>query len=476
MELSILSNLQMASMILTLIISLISSAVIGFHVTYYWIGKIKSREAEQLKKLETAPPITIIVPVRNEPIGIITRLLEALAQQQYPKDKMEIIVVSDDEEAYFKEIKQKLEEISSEKSLSVRIFRRENPKGFKAGALNYALQRSNGKYVVIFDADAVPEPNYLKKAIQFLEANSEIDGLAARWIPLNMSSTPISEAQAVSLDFLTSIFYEGRSRIEGPIIAPGCGCIFRKKAVLKVGGWNEDCLAEDVELSVKLLLSGGKIAYLSSANVKVENPETYGAFKKQQARWIYGSTQVLVKYFTKIIKSNIPLLWKLDLILYLLQYHVLLANFAFASLALASILAQTDLLLPSIYFSPILMALLAIQAYAYYDTARKLGFNTIKSITVMGRCTAIAAALAPLVLLQNAKILTGFRERWYTTPKGPLAKAVKGLNLAEPLLGIAGTLAGLLLLKMGFTASAMCLFTLSLPFIYVSWKAGRGVW
>ena len=171
-----------------------------------------------------------------------------------------------------------------------------------------------------------------------------------------------------------------------------------------------------------------------------------------------------------------PLLWKLELILYLLQYHVLLANFAFAALALTSILAKTDLLLPSIYFSPILMVLLILQAHAYYDAARKLGLNPIKSIVVMGRCTAIAATLAPIVALQSAKALLNLREKWYITPKGPLAKAVRELNITEPLLGISGTLAGFVLLHSGFTASAMCIFTLSLPFIYVSWKSVKKAW
>lgn len=164
------------------------------------------------------------------------------------------------------------------------------------------------------------------------------------------------------------------------------------------------------------------------------------------------------------------MVWKLDLILYLLQYHVLLANFVFITLALTSIFARVDLLLPSIYFSPFLVALSTIKGFLYYNTARHLGFSPIKSIIVMGRCTAMATALAPIVLSQSFKLLLGLREGWYILPKGSLARRVrsKSPSLLEALLATSSILIGLILLILGFTISALCIFTFSIPYLYVS--------
>ncbi len=479
MILETITFLQSISIIITFLISLILSSIMFFHITYYWLGKLKfKRSNTPPKSIESFPLVTIIVPVKNEPLDVITRHLKSIVEQSYPKDKIEVIIVSDDEEEYFRRIMCYVRSFSRESGLMVRVFRRERAVGFKAGALNYALQRSRGKYVVVFDVDAVPEPDYLEKVVSFMETNNDVAGLAVRWIPLNTNSSPVSEVQAVSLSFLTSIFFDGRSRTNGPMIIPGCGCVFPRRVLLEMSGWNEKCLAEDVELSIRLLLNGRRIAYLSDARVWIENPETYEVFKKQQARWIYGTTQVLLKYFPKIIGSKMPLTWKLYLILYLLQYHVLLANFALAVLALMSILVRMDLLLSSIYFSPILLTLSMLQAFSYYNTARNLGFNPFKSIIIIGRCTAMAAVLAPIVLLQNIKILVKWREEWYITPKGSLARKIRGrsLNIMELLLAMTGILIGTILLKLGFPASASCLFTMSLPYLYVSWKTSKGAW
>ena len=470
-----IDSIQLISIIITLLVSIASSLVIFMHVSYYWINKLKSRRKIKYGKLTSFPLVSIFIPIKNEPLDLVLRILNSISNQNYPKDKIEVIIVSDDEESYFKKIKEYVNLKYGDK-LDVKIYHRSNPTGFKAGALNYALRKSNGKYVFIFDVDAIFKSDFLEKIVSFLEYNDDVDGVAVKWIPYNANSTPIAEAQAISLEYLTSIFFDGKSKINFPIIIPGCGCAFRRNALIEVNGWNENCLAEDIDLSVRLILKGKKLAYLDDVNVKIENPESYEAFKKQQARWIYGSTKVLLKYFPKLIRAKIPFLWKIDITLYLLQYHILLANFIFISLALSSIIIGADLLIPSIYFSPFLMALLALQAYSYYDAARKLGLNNIRSIIIMGRCTAMAAVLAPIVLIQNLKLIFNLREKWHITPKGPLARSIRSSNIIESLCGFTSSLLALILFNFGFKVSALCLLTFSLPYLYVSWKISKGSW
>jgi len=462
------------------IIYALTWAVMIIHVIYYWTGiRGRHEKTKTVKaKLKEYPKTTIIIPIRNEETETIIELLEAISRQTYPKDKMEIIIVSDDTEQKFREIRNKIMETEYVKNMEVKIYRREKPKGFKAGALNHALQRSSGKYIVIFDADTIPKETFLEETITHME-NEGLDALATRWLTKNINASPIAEAQAVSMEFLTSIILRGKKLLGKPIIIPGSGCIFKRETLIEIGGWDEeDGLGEDLEISIKLILNGKRIDYMDETYVKVEVPLNYEDFKKQQSRWAYGTTRILLKNIPKIVKANIPLTWKIDLILHLLQYHAILANFAIAILALLSIIIKTDLMAQATLLIPVTMALSALEATAYIHTAKKLGLKTWRSIVMMGRCTALAAVLAPQVLIQNIKAIIGRREMWEVTPKGAAAKKTSNRRAAiiENMTTIMGVTAILTLIILGYKMSALCILTLTLPYAYVAWKINNHKW
>jgi cellulose synthase/poly-beta-1,6-N-acetylglucosamine synthase-like glycosyltransferase len=462
------------------IIYALTWAIMIVHAIYYWTGiKGKYKEGKKAKaKLKEHPKTTIIIPVRNEEAETIIELLEALSKQTYPKDKMEIIIVNDDIEQKFKEIRDKIMETEYVKGMEVKIYRREKPKGFKAGALNYALKKSSGKYIVVFDADTIPKETFLEETITHMEIEG-LDALATRWSTKNIGASPIAEAQAVSMEFLTSIIMRGKKILGKPIIIPGSGCIFKKETLIEIEGWDEeDGLGEDLEISMKLILNGKKIDYMDEVDVKVEVPSSYEDFKKQQSRWAYGATRILVKNIPKIVKANIPLTWKIDVILHLLQYHAILANFAISILALLSIIIKTDLMAQATFLIPITIALSALEATAYMHTAKRLGLKTWRSIVMMGRCTALAAVLAPQVLIQNIKVIVGRRGKWEVTPKGASAKKTSSRKAAiiENVTTIMGVIAMLTLIILGYGMSALCILTLTLPYAYIAWKTNNHKW
>ncbi|MCS7369337.1 MAG: glycosyltransferase [archaeon GBS-70-058] len=455
-------------------------AIIIIHAIYYWTGiKGKYREAKIVeKKLNEYPKTTIIIPVRNEEAETIIELLEALSKQTYPKDKMEIIIVSDDTEQKFKEIKERIMKTEYMRNMKINMYRRNEPKGFKAGALNYAIQKSSGKYIAVFDVDTIPKETFLEETITHMETEG-LDALATKWSTKNIDASPIAEAQAVSMEFLTSIILKGKKILGKPIIIPGSGCIFKRETLIEIGGWDEeDGLGEDLEISIKLILNGKKIDYMDEVDVKVEVPSSYEDFKKQQSRWAYGATRVLMKNLSKIIKANIPLTWKIDITLHLLQYHAILANFAIAILALLSIIMKTDLMAQATFLIPVTIALSALEAIAYMHTAKRLGLKTWRSIVMMGRCTALAAVLAPQVLIQNIKVIIGKEERWEVTPKGATAKKTSSrrATIIENMATIIGVTAILTLIILGYKMSALCILTLTLPYAYVAWKTNNHKW
>jgi hypothetical protein len=179
-----------------------------------------------------------------------------------------------------------------------------------------------------------------------------------------------------------------------------------------------------------------------------------------------------------MVKANIPLTWKIDIALHLLQYHAILANFAIAILALLSIIIKTDLMAQATFLIPITIALSALEATAYMHTAKRLGLKTWRSIVIMGRCTALAAVLAPQVLIQNIKVIVGRRGKWEVTPKGASAKKTSSRKAAiiENVTTIMGVMAMLTLIILGYGMSALCILTLTLPYAYVAWKTNNNKW
>lgn len=448
------------------------------HTIYYWASiKIKQKTEDYKLKVNEMPMVTVIIPERNEPINLILRLIKALLKQTYPKDKMEVIIVSDDSEDKYVEIKEKTMELALKEGLMIKIYRRDKPIGFKSGALNYALKRSHGKYIITFDVDAIPKEDFIEKAITYMEYK-ELDALATRWSTLNVNDTPITEAQAISMEFLIPILLKGKAILNKPIIMPGCGYIIRRNTLIEIGGWSENMLADDLDISIKLITSGRKIGYLEDAEVKVEVTASYKDFKNQQSRWIYVSLQTLMKYINKILKANIPLTWKIDLILHLLQYQAILANLMLPILALTSILFKVDVLLHAITLIPVMMTFLSMEALSYIHTARKFGLSITKSIIIMGRCTALTAALAPQTLIQNIKLLMKYSEGWKVTPKGEYMKKISDgkTTFIEKTLTIIGLITMIILLILGYNASAICILTLTLPYAYVSLKTSSGSW
>jgi len=451
-------------------LSILSLTTILYHVIYYWKGK---RRNDQISiKFNEKPEITILIPIKNEPVEIVNRVLKSLLKQTYPKEKMQIIIISDDSEEKFKKIEKK---ILREEKLKIELYRRKKPKGFKAGAINHAISKSRGEYIVILDADAVLEEEYLEKAIGYMDNKRDVDIVATCWQPLNPKETPISEAQSISLNYLTNVFFKSRREGAGPIIAPGSGCIIRRKLLEELGGLDEKCLAEDVELSIRTILSGRKVDFFEDAKIYVENPEKYYVFKRQQARWIYGTNQVLIKYLGRILTAKIPLSWKLGLIMHLTQYQALLINIAIAIISATSLILGEDLVAINNYYMPIFIIALGAMAYSYYDAATQAGLTPKKSIINMGRSTAIISSLTPTVIIQDIKAIFRIGERWYITPKGK-KKSGKKICLTEIVIGTVGILLAIILFFNRYMASASSIFTMSLPYLYVGIKTLMGKW
>jgi cellulose synthase/poly-beta-1,6-N-acetylglucosamine synthase-like glycosyltransferase len=172
---------------------------------------------------------------------------------------------------------------------NIEVQRRANRKGFKAGALQAALENTEEKYIAIFDADFIPSEDFLLQTIPYFSEKENLGIVQSRWTHLNQDFSLLTQAIAHAIDVHFLVDQSGR--FAGGFFQNfnGSGGVLRKEAVIEAGGWKADTLAEDLDLSYRMQMLGYRILYLRDLRCPGEIPPTVPSFKQQQGRWACGS-------------------------------------------------------------------------------------------------------------------------------------------------------------------------------------------
>lgn len=242
------------------------------------------------------PNITVQIPVYNDPV--VVECVKSCLKFDYPKDKCEVIVVDDSTDETVKLLDKLKKEVGG-----FRIIRRKSRAGFKAGALNEATKVSKGDVIVIFDSDYVLKEDFLRKAVQPFSEDERIAFVQTRWDYLNPGKNRISRLAMTCYNAFHQCSMPVKERI-GTAIFCGTGGAIKKNVLLASGGWNEENIGEDIDLTVRILDMGYKQAYLPYVKARGEVPETIKSFVKQQQRWAYGTTKVMRDYTRRLMGSK----------------------------------------------------------------------------------------------------------------------------------------------------------------------------
>lgn len=272
------------------------------HLTWVYIRTKKDKPTE-IKPLNVYPYVTVQLPVYNEKY-VVERLIEAVSKFHYPKDKLEIQVLDDSTDETTAIISNKLETLKSS-LLDIKLIHRTNRVGFKAGALAEALTSAKGEFIAIFDADFLPEPDFLLRTIPHF-ADEKIGVVQTRWGHINRDYSILTQLQAFGLDAHFSIEQTARSASESFINFNGTCGIWRKSCIEDAGGWSADTLTEDLDLSYRAQLKGWKFKYLEEIETPGELPMIMPAIKSQQFRWNKGAAENARKNFGEVLRSNLP--------------------------------------------------------------------------------------------------------------------------------------------------------------------------
>jgi cellulose synthase/poly-beta-1,6-N-acetylglucosamine synthase-like glycosyltransferase len=314
----------------------------------------------------------------------------------WPQDKLEILVL-DDSNDETKEIIEKNVAEKRERGLDIKIIRRENRVGYKAGALQNALEHSTGQYLAIIDADFVPPKDFLERTVDAIERDKRIGFVQARWDHINRGYSKYTEAFALAIDGYHLVEQSARSSAGLMLNFNGSAGLLRMDAIRDVGGWSYDTLSEDLDLSYHMQIKGWRSLYLRDLTVKGEIPATMAAFRTQQARWARGSVQCAKKLLGQVWRSQRSLVEKVQAHLHLTYYTVSLWMFA-TLLVTVPLLAANKFPYVTASWYVSLFTLCTISSFTLYLFAiKRQGLSLWKKLPYMGLLALIGYGISAKV-------------------------------------------------------------------------------
>ncbi|KAL5743127.1 hypothetical protein ACOSP7_029859 [Xanthoceras sorbifolium] len=258
------------------------------------------------------PMVLVQIPMYNER-EVYQLSIGAACGLSWPSDRIIIQVLDDSTDSTIKDMVELECQRWASKGINIKYEIRDNRNGYKAGALKEGMKRSYVKhcdYVVIFDADFQPEPDFLWRTIPFLVHNPELALVQARWKFVNSDECLMTRMQEMSLDYHFTVEQEVGSSTYAFFGFNGTAGVWRIAALTEAGGWKDRTTVEDMDLAVRASLKGWKFVYLGDLKVKNELPSTFKAYRYQQHRWSCGPANLFRKMIMEIIRNKRVTLWK----------------------------------------------------------------------------------------------------------------------------------------------------------------------
>ncbi|REL30427.1 glycosyltransferase [Thalassotalea euphylliae] len=379
--------------------------------------KYRDKKPQITQKFDTLPSITVQIPLYNERL-VAKRIVDAVADFDYPQDKLQIQIVDDSNDSTSDVIAERVG-YHQQRGINIDHVQRTNRHGYKAGALKDAMETATGEFIAIFDADFLPEPDLLKNNIHYFYED-DIAMVQFRWEHLNKASSELTQTQAIMLDAHFSLEQQVRSASNKLFNFNGTAGIWRTKAIVDSGHWSADTLTEDLDLSYRAQLKGWRMLYLNDVGCAGEIPADINAFKSQQHRWAKGGVEVMLKMLPKVWCSSLPLKTKVEASFHLsnnLAYLIMLIDtlvFLIPTLWIRQAYDLYDVLwldLPLLF-----LASASHLIYLFYGQVA-LGHSKLRAALRLPRLMLLGIQLATNNAKAGYEALRGERSEFVRTPK-----------------------------------------------------------
>lgn len=430
---------------------------LSLSIAYARSRKRRANEPKPAFDPEKAPKVTVQLPMFNE-LFVAERIIETAAAFDYPRDKFEIQVLDDSTDETKDVIAKKVAEVAA-RGINIKHIHRVDRTGYKAGALDAAMDKVEGEFIAIFDADFVPDPDFLQKTMPYFE-DPKVGVVQTRWGHLNKSYSILTELQAFGLNGHFAVEQGGRNAAGHFINFNGTGGVWRKACIEGAGGWEHDTLTEDLDLSYRAQLRGWKFKYLEDVIAPAELPITMSALKSQQHRWMKGGAECFRKMaWTIITFKGVKLSDRLHGLSHLFNssVFVFILIMSLLSLPVLHIKDSFSDLNFFIQFGSVFISSTLFLMYYYWLAYRDKTNNTFTSlIRFVGRFFQFLIVSMGLSLSNTVAVLEGYlgiKSSFVRTPKFNVAKKseFKGNKYDKKSISLITMGEGVLMLLFGFT-------------------------
>jgi cellulose synthase/poly-beta-1,6-N-acetylglucosamine synthase-like glycosyltransferase len=297
--------------------------MLGYQFILFLLGYLYGFRANtQRRKLELhstkLPKISLMIPAHNESL-VITQTLEALLRLDYPAENLEILVIND---GSTDNTASQVEAIAAQDA-RVRLFNipREFAARGKSAALNRGLSECRYDIIGIFDADNMPEKDSVLHLARQLIADPSLGAVIGKFRCVNRKKNLLT--RFINLESLAFqwIIQAGRWNLLRMSTLPGTNYLIRRKLLEQLGGWDEQALTEDAEMSIRIYQAGYVIKFVPYAVTWEQEPETLRVWFKQRVRWARGNNYVIEKFFMQVFKIK-PHVVGLELFYAMAVYYI----------------------------------------------------------------------------------------------------------------------------------------------------------
>jgi len=285
-----------------LILSAVVSGLLGVYAVHVWmltVLALRRKRPPAVSYPSVWPSVSVHIPVYNEK-AVASRLLDSVLAFDYPRDKLKVVVIDDSDDG----TTELLQSYERRYPGLVKVVHRDQRAGFKAGALQTALANSRSELLAFFDADQVPPPDFLRRMVPYLCCNDAIAFAQGRPSYLPDANSWVARALTLGMDSFAFVDQEARFSADLLTHFGGGGGVFRRDAILDVGGWTSDTLAEDLDLSIRLRLGGWRYIYDESVRCPGEIPTSFPILRRQQFRWASGFAACLKKHLRSLLTTK----------------------------------------------------------------------------------------------------------------------------------------------------------------------------
>ena len=276
----------------------------------------------QKRKLRKHPPVinenykpfvTIMIPAHNEEY-VIANTVENVLQMDYPN--FEVIVIddrsSDNTAEVLKELEKKYDKVTA-------LIRNKDAFPGKSAVLNDAFKIAKGDAILVFDADATIEPDFLNKMVPCLEPE-DVGAVQARKVIRNKNYNLLTRCQNNEYTMDTH-FQVTRDSVKGAVELRGNGELIKREALEDIGGWNNYTITDDLDMSTRLHIKGWDIRFCADAIVYEEGIIYIWPLFRQRRRWLEGTIRRYLEYFDQVLFSKkMSLRASLDMTAYVSEF------------------------------------------------------------------------------------------------------------------------------------------------------------